>query len=66
MGEMEVRQEEGTVLVLCAECFVQRGMVPMLPWRELFESSMVTDDKTRQSQGSEWPQAAVDDWTLYD
>lgn len=33
------------VLVLL-ECFVQRSMAPVFPWGGIFESSVVTGDKT--------------------
>lgn len=46
--------------MLCSEKHGPRAFL------EGTQSNMVTDDKTRQSQGDEWPQAAVGNWAPYD
>lgn len=49
--------------MLLVECFVQRIMEPILHWERIFESSIITGDKSLgRAKVREWPPAVVGYW----
>lgn len=61
LGDVKVGWEEGNVLELGAECFVQRNIAPSFPewsWGWRSSRAALTGDKTLgRAEGEEWPPA---------